>query len=126
MSTVDHPTEAVLAVWLETGQPPSVDAHVARCEQCAERLESATALGGVAADLAAVTRPPGDLAGRTTAGVKGRLAAQEAVSVLFEMFSLPFRTASVLIGGDEPDPGVTAPGAQNDETAHDDGERTDG
>jgi hypothetical protein len=126
VSNAEHPSAAVLAVWLETGEPASVEAHVAGCDQCTGRMESATALDGVAEDLAAATRPPADLADRTTARVKGRLAAQESVSVLFEMFSLPFRTASILIGGDDPAPGVTDPAVPTDETSDDDGERTDG
>jgi hypothetical protein len=126
VSATTHPSEAVLAVWLETGDPSSVQAHLESCDECAERLETLTDLGSLHEELATVTNPPSDLAGRTTAGVKGRLAAQEAVSVVIDMLTLPFRTAAVLVGGDDTAARVTASGTFNDETADDDGERDDG
>lgn len=126
MSTTDHPGESVLAHWLETGEPSSVDAHLDTCDECASRLEELTDLGTLQDELDVVTTPPSDLADRTTAGVKGRLAAQEAVSVVAEMLTLPFRTAALVIGGDEPGRGITARDATTDETLDDDGERHDG
>jgi hypothetical protein len=121
----DHPSDVVLATWLELGEPASVEDHLSVCDQCAERLESLTDIAGLQDDLATATRPPDDLASRTTVGVKGRLAAQEAVSVVFDMLSLPFLTAAILIGGDDPG-GVAVPPRPSDETSDDDGERTDG
>ncbi len=123
----EHPSDAVLAVWLETGQPSSVDDHVATCGECTARLDASTELGSLHQDLAVATSPPSDLEDRLTVGVRGRLAAQEAVSVLVEMLALPLRTAAVLIGGDEPARrGVTTLDAMADETHDDDGERRDG
>jgi hypothetical protein len=124
--TANHPSEAVLTAWLETGEPSSVDSHLAACDECAERLEALTDLGGLHDGLTALTRPPDDLADRTTVAVRGRLAAQEAVSVVVDMLSLPFRTAAILIGGETPTHGVADPDGANDETSDDDGERRDG
>ena len=126
-----HPSDPVLAVWLETGQPSSVDAHLEACDECASRLEELTDLGGLHEELAVAMSPPEDLADRTTVGVKGRLAAQEAVSVVVEMLTLPFRTASVLVGGEEsaargPRLGIDPAGAATGETLDEDGERHDG
>jgi hypothetical protein len=121
-----HPSQSLLAVWLETGRPSSVDEHLETCEECAARLDELTDLGGLHDELAVVTSPPGDLNDRTTVGVKGRLAAQEAVSVVVEMLTIPFRTAAVLIGGDEREAGIDAATTSTDETQHDDGERHDG
>jgi anti-sigma factor RsiW len=126
VSAANHPSESVLAVWLETGDPTSVESHLETCDECAARLETLTDLGSLQEELATVTNPPSGLADRTTAGVKGRLAAQEAVSVVVDMLTLPFRTAGVLIGGDPAPARVTTTGAPNDETADDDGERHDG
>jgi hypothetical protein len=126
VSVANHPSESVLAVWLETGDPASVQSHLETCDECAARLESLTDLGSLQQELTTVTNPPSDLADRTTTGVKGRLAAQEAVSVVVDMLTLPFRTAVVLVGGDDAPTRVTATGTRNDETADDDGERDDG
>jgi hypothetical protein len=121
----EHPSDAVLATWLELGEPTTVEDHLSVCDQCSERLESLTDIGGLQDELATATRPPADLASRTTGGGKGRLAAQEAVSVVFDMLSLPFWTAAILIGGDDPG-GVAVPPRPSGETSDDDGERTDG
>jgi len=126
VSAANHPSESVLGVWLATGDPTSVEVHLETCDECAERLEALTDLGTLQEELATVTNPPSDLANRTTAGVKGRLAAQEAVSVVVDMLTLPFRIAAVLVGGDDSPARVTATGTPNDETADDDRERHDG
>lgn len=115
-----HPDDATLRTWLDTGGPRPIDEHVGACDVCAERLEALTELGD--APLAAATEPPADLAVRTTVRVRDRLAAQESVSVLVEMLSLPFRTASVLLAGGEGGSRITGEGRPSDETAGDDGE----
>lgn len=120
-----HPDDAALRAWLDTGGPRSVDDHVGVCEACAARLEQmAGDDGGEVLDgLAAVTAPPPDLTGRTTVRVRDRLAAQESMSVLLELLSLPLRTASVLLGGEAPSRrGITGSNGRSDETAGDDGE----
>lgn len=95
----DHPDDASLREWLETGRPAQVERHLdAGCEACLERLDALTDLGELREGLATASLPPEDLHRRTTGSVQGRLAAEDAVVTFLDLFTLPWHTAGVLFG----------------------------
>ena len=60
-----HPSARKLRLWLENGGPVDVDAHVANCGRCANRLSDlASPLPEISAALVASLRPPDDLVQR--------------------------------------------------------------
>jgi hypothetical protein len=120
----DHPDDSTLVSWLETGKPGRVGRHLDDgCEACLDRLDALSDLGEMRTELASASAPPDDLQRRTTGGLQGRLAVEEAVATLFELFTIPWRTASVLLGGRER-PVVDSP-AVTGHDSDDDGEHTD-
>ncbi|MBK5224160.1 MAG: hypothetical protein JJE52_15055 [Acidimicrobiia bacterium] len=122
----DHPDDSALSGWLETGRPARVGRHVETCERCVDRLDRLSDLGGsVRAGLDSVTSPPVDLEGRTTGRVHRRLVAQESMSLLIEMFTLPWRTLDAVIDGSR-HRRVAPSGGADSHDANDDGERLDG
>ena len=99
----DHPSDDVLGRWLETAKPSRVGRHLEECEQCLDRLDELSDLGGgLRSDLDSVSAPPIDLRERTTGGVHERLAAEEAAAAFAELFALPWRTMSVLVDPSSP------------------------
>jgi hypothetical protein len=117
-----HPDDETLRQWLEHGRPGRVTRHLDECELCLDRLDALTDLGEMKVELAGLGAPPVDLHRRTTGGVQGRLAAEEAVLALVDLFTLPWRTAEAILGGSTRS--VDAAGAA-DHHSHDDGEQTD-
>jgi len=133
-----HPSAAALDRWLVTGRPGRVDRHVAGCDECAAALEARSELvPEMRAGLAAATAPPDDLGGRTDEAVRERIAADDALAVVLELFLLPLEVAGT-IGGPEgptarragpprgPSPGGGASGEDGAGGDDDDGERSDG
>lgn len=93
-----HPREDVLVAWLESGRPHRVGRHVEACEACLERVEAASGLdGGLLIGLESASAPPPDLHARTTGGVQDRLAAEEALAAVLDLFAVPWRTAAALL-----------------------------
>lgn len=116
----EHPTDEVLVTWLASGRPAKVERHLDACELCLERLDVLSDLDtGLRTELASVTEPPDDLAPRTAVGVQGRLAAQEAVSVIVELFTLPWRTLDALVDEGGLRRGVVPSAAGGDDDADD-------
>ena len=92
-----HPGPEVLLGWLESGKPARVTRHVNGCPSCLEQLDGLSDLdGGLRLGLDAASAPPQDLAHRTSHGVRDRLAAEEALSVVAELFALPWNTLSAM------------------------------
>lgn len=106
--TTRHPPDEVLVRWLETGRPRRVGRHVEDCDECMERLDVVSDLdGGLITGLQSASAPPADLHARTTGGVSDRLAAEEALSSVLDLFTVPWRTAASIldpapIGSDTP------------------------
>jgi hypothetical protein len=93
-----HPTDQVLLGWLDSAKPGRVGRHVDDCEQCLDRLDQLSAFDtGLLDELDSASAPPVDLARRTTGGAHGRIAAEEAMSTLVELFGLPWQTAVVML-----------------------------
>jgi hypothetical protein len=96
----DHPDDRALRAWLETGKPARVARHLDDgCETCLDRLDSLSDLGDIRDELETVSAPPDGFQPRTTGNVQSRLAAEEAAIAFLELFTLPWRTASVLFDG---------------------------
>lgn len=105
--TTRHPPDEVLVRWLETGRPRRVGRHIEECDVCMERLEDVSDLdGGVLTGLESASAPPADLHARTAGGVSDRLAAEEALSTVLDLFTVPWRTASSIL---DPAPITTDP-----------------
>lgn len=93
-----HPAEDRLIRWLESGKPRRVGRHIEACDVCLERVEAVSDLGGgLRSELESASAPPDDLQLRTTGGVQGRLASEEAVVAWLELFSVPWQTAATLL-----------------------------
>ena len=122
-----HPADGDLVAWLETGRPGTVGRHVDSCSHCLDRLDELTDLPSeVRSELGAVVAPPPDLAGRTTDQVRSRVAAQEAASLLVELFVLPWSTFEILAGRGSRARGVAPSSLPGRDDADDDRERRDG
>lgn len=122
-----HPTDEALVAWLETGRPGRVARHLDECPECLDRVDALSELdGGVRTELDSVTAPPTDLTPRTAHRVQGRLAAQDALAVVAELLTLPWRTLDALVDDTRLARGVVPSGPTGDDDAHDDGERRDG
>lgn len=122
-----HPDDAALQAWLVTGRPTRVERHLDACGRCLGRVEELSALDPeLRTELDSVTAPPGDMAARTGRRVQGRLAAQEALSVVAELFALPWRTLDALVDETVLGRGIVPSDAPGDDDAGDDGERRDG
>ena len=92
-----HPSDEKLVAWLETGRPRRTGRHLEDCETCMERVEGLTDLdGGLLSGLASASSPPPDLHTRTKGRVHDRLAAEEALASLLELFAVPWTTATAL------------------------------
>lgn len=93
-----HPRDDALVRWLETGRPRRVGRHVEGCDLCMERLEAVSDLdGGLITGLESASAPPADLHARTTGGVSDRLAAEEALASVIDLFTVPWRTAASIL-----------------------------
>ena len=93
-----HPSDEALVRWLESGKPRRVGRHVEECGACLERVEEVSDLdGGLVTHLESASAPPPDLHVRTTGGVQGRLAAEEALAAALELFAIPWQVASTLL-----------------------------
>jgi hypothetical protein len=120
----DHPDDHALVSWLESGKPARVGRHLEDgCDSCLDRLDTLSDLGDVRGGLAEVSAPPDDLHRRTTGGLQGRLAAEEALVAFVDLFTIPWRTASVLLG-DRDRPVIDADPVTGHDS-DDDGELTD-
>lgn len=116
----EHPTDEALAAWLATGRPARVERHLDACDGCLARVDALSEIdAGVRSELVTVTAPPADLGPRTAVGVRGRLAAQEALSVVVELFTLPWRTLDALVDDARLRAGVVPSGPEDDEDAGD-------
>ncbi|QGG96384.1 anti-sigma factor family protein [Actinomarinicola tropica] len=117
----EHPSDETIVGWLETGRPSRVERHLEGCAACLERVDALSDLDAtVRSELATVTAPPDDLAPRTTDRVRLRLGAQEAVSTLVELFTLPWRTLDALVDEDALARRVVPSAAAGDDDAEDD------
>jgi hypothetical protein len=93
-----HPSDDALVQWLESGKPRRVGRHVEACDGCLARVEVVSDLdGGLVTTLESASAPPPDLHRRTAGGVQGRLAAEEALAAMLELFTIPWRAASALL-----------------------------
>ncbi len=93
-----HPSDDKLVQWLESGRPRRVGRHVEECDVCMERLEAVSDLdGGLITELESASAPPADLHARTTGGVSDRLAAEEALASVLDLFTVPWRTATTIL-----------------------------
>lgn len=102
-----HPRDDLLLRWLESGRPRRVGRHVEECDVCMARLEAVSDLdGGLLSDLESASAPPSDLHTRTTGEVADRLAAEEALASVLELFAVPWRTATSIL---DPAPIRTGP-----------------
>lgn len=117
----EHPADETLVTWLESGRPSRVERHLEGCTACLERVDRLSDLdAGLRTELASVTAPPVDLAPRTTDRVQRRLGAQEALSALVELFTLPWRTLDALVDDDRLSARVVPSRGADDEDADDD------
>lgn len=107
-----HPSDAKLRHWLDTGEPDKVDAHLATCERCADRLEyldgqastPGTRPGPSIGDaLATLFSLPGDLGERVLQGVERRSRTERDLALLTGLMGLAVETGKLVVVPEEPD-----------------------
>ncbi len=97
-----HPTARTLRLWLEEGGPDDVDAHVAGCARCANRIEDIAApLPELSAALSASLRAPDDLVARLGARMTESMRTREDLVILLELMGIPLDTVRNLMTEDE-------------------------
>ncbi|MGY6501953.1 MAG: hypothetical protein ACXIVQ_13810 [Acidimicrobiales bacterium] len=122
-----HPDDEALVAWLDTGGPARVSRHLDGCDACLERLDALSGLGEPLIDgLGSAGAPPVDLVDRTTARVRDRVVAEEALAFTVELFALPWHVAATLVDRTPISPRVVDVTPPGDNTDDDDGERRDG
>jgi hypothetical protein len=85
-----------LLKWLDT-QPEKLEKYLDTHPDAVERLDELTTLSAeVGNQLGAAVAPPADLSARMVEGLRTDPAAGQTASILFELFALPWRTASFL------------------------------
>ena len=88
--------------WLDHGETDSVDAHVAGCARCANRLEELAApMPEVAAALTASLRAPEDLVQRLGARMTESMRTREDLAILLDLMGIPLATVRNLMTEDE-------------------------
>lgn len=93
-----HPADVKLLRWLEVERPGRVGKHLLRCEVCLSRLERLSQLGPVAtASVSAARSVPEEVSPLVAAELRDRIVDQEALSSFFDLFTLPWRTAEIVL-----------------------------
>ena len=93
-----HPSTRKLRTWLDGGGPTDVDAHVAGCARCANRLEELAApLPPLAGPLAASLQAPDDLVQRLGARMTESMRTREDLRILLDLMGIPFGTVRNLM-----------------------------
>ncbi len=95
-----HPSKQELANWLlATDSGAEVDAHVAVCDRCAERLEQLeeSATPSISDQLAELLEPPPDLTERLERRVIARLDSRQVLGVLADLFGAGLETSRLLL-----------------------------
>lgn len=97
-----HPTARKLRHWLDDGGPDDVDAHVAGCARCANRLEEIAApLPELTDALTRSMQAPDDLVQRLGVRMTERMRTREDLQLLLELMGLPLGTVRSLLTEDE-------------------------
>jgi hypothetical protein len=85
-----------LLKWLDT-QPDKLEKYLDTHPDAVDRLEELTSLSPeVGTQLGAAVAPPADLSARMVDGLRTDPSASQTASIVFELFALPWRTASFL------------------------------
>ncbi|MDW3217392.1 MAG: hypothetical protein R8F63_02155 [Acidimicrobiales bacterium] len=97
-----HPSARSLQRWLDDGDPDDVDAHVAGCDRCANRLEELAApLPDLTQALNRSLRAPDDLVQRLGARMTETMRAREDLQLLLELMGVPLGTVRSLMMEDD-------------------------
>lgn len=97
---MNHPSDADIRTWLDSGLPPELDDHIGTCDICtdaADRLSEETFGGRVRAFLAA----PEGFEQRIAKRVDTALSRWEAAEALAELFSVGVQTVGLMIGEED-------------------------
>lgn len=97
-----HPSARRLRHWLDEGGPDDVDAHVAGCARCANRLEELAApLPELSTALALSLAAPDDLVGRLGARMTESMRTREDLRILLDLMGIPLGTVRNLMTEDD-------------------------
>ncbi|MEM7142947.1 MAG: hypothetical protein AAF548_18125 [Actinomycetota bacterium] len=97
-----HPSSRKLQRWLDEGGPDDVDAHVADCARCANRLEELAApLPELSEALTRSMQAPDDLVARLGARMSESMRAREDLQLLLELMGVPLATVRSLMMEDD-------------------------
>lgn len=117
----DHPSDEALLGWLETGRPARVERHLDECGPCMDRLDALSDLDpALRSGLATATAPPEDLVPRTADRVQVRVGAQDALSMVVELFALPWWTLDAVVDEERLTGGVVPASTAEDDDGDDD------
>ena len=97
-----HPSARKLQRWLDEGGPEDVDAHVATCARCANRLEDLAApLPELSAALSQSLQAPEDLVQRLGARMTESMRSREDLQIILELMGIPLSTVRNLMTEEE-------------------------
>ena len=101
MARFAHPSQKVLAEWLDGRAVPGVDDHVGACDRCAGTLERlAGRLPDIRAVLLAVLAPPAGYQERLAIALEARSRGRAESELLAGMLTLPWQTSRPLLSAD--------------------------
>ncbi|MGI9602768.1 MAG: hypothetical protein ACR2QE_12845 [Acidimicrobiales bacterium] len=97
-----HPSNRKLAAWLVDGEPDKVDAHVATCSRCANRLEELAAPAPeLSAALAASLQAPDDLVERLGVRMTQSMRNREDLQMFLALMGISWPTVRNLMTEEE-------------------------
>jgi hypothetical protein len=92
-----------LLQWLDH-QPDRLEKYLSAHPDALDRLDELTTLSDEDGDrLGRAVAPPADLSARMVEGLRTDPSAAQTASIVFELFALPWRTASFLVDPGSPE-----------------------
>jgi len=93
-----HPSSRKLQRWLDHGAPEDVDAHVAECSRCANRIEElASPAPELTEALSRSMQAPEDLVQRLGARMTDTMRSREDLQILLDLMGIPLSTVRNLM-----------------------------
>ncbi len=92
-----HPSMRKLHRWIDD-EDETLDRHLATCDYCTRRLEPLLEDGDLRIGSALLTllAVPDELPSRLQVGIDSRLSNQSDMSLIGELFGVPFRTVRAI------------------------------
>jgi hypothetical protein len=97
-----HPSDRRLLRWVEGAPSRRADRHLTRCGRCSGRLEQLTTLDPAALQaLQEAIAPQTGFSGRIEARLRERMLDHETLTLISDLFGVPWSTSRLLLQEDD-------------------------